>query len=297
MTFTPDAELTRVSTAPLVSPVPLDHLEGVLALYAQAWRSEALDPAKVAALLAGDQPTIGAVGSDGRLVGFVRVLTDFQFKAVVVDLLVDRYVPGAGLARRLLGAVLDHPALAGVQLFAAWSTPEASPAAASGDRADVSAATLRQAWVLAHERATLVESDHLPREETTMKHIDTDEQPTLSAEGAAAFLGIHPDAFAQHATSGTGPVAIHIAGRTMYRREDLTAWSRALFGTRQPEASNAVLAAARALHAVHHAGQDWHKADEATRAMYIAQASAVLAAAADAGWNPVADLPVLSKAS
>jgi GNAT superfamily N-acetyltransferase len=47
----------------------------------------------------------------GRLVAFARVLTDFVYKAVVFDVIVDRRHRDLGLGRLLLDAMTSHPAL------------------------------------------------------------------------------------------------------------------------------------------------------------------------------------------
>ena len=47
----------------------------------------------------------------GRLVAFARVLTDFVYKAVVFDVIVERRHRDLGLGRALLEAIISHPAL------------------------------------------------------------------------------------------------------------------------------------------------------------------------------------------
>ncbi|HUI52894.1 MAG TPA: GNAT family N-acetyltransferase [Terriglobales bacterium] len=47
----------------------------------------------------------------GRLVAFARVLTDFVYKAVVFDVIVERRHRDLGLGRLLLDAITSHPAL------------------------------------------------------------------------------------------------------------------------------------------------------------------------------------------
>ena len=47
----------------------------------------------------------------GRLLAFARVLTDFVYKAVVFDVIVERRHRSLGLGRLLLEAITAHPAL------------------------------------------------------------------------------------------------------------------------------------------------------------------------------------------
>ena len=46
---------------------------------------------------------------DGKLIGFSRVLSDFTYKALLFDFIVDKNERGHGLGRFLMEAVLTHP--------------------------------------------------------------------------------------------------------------------------------------------------------------------------------------------
>ena len=58
---------------------------------------------------------VGAVDGEEDLVGFVRVLTDFVYKATVFDLIVRPDWRGNKLGRVLMNAVITHPALGNVE--------------------------------------------------------------------------------------------------------------------------------------------------------------------------------------
>ena len=47
----------------------------------------------------------------GRLVAFARVLTDFVYNAVILDLVIDRHDPDPRLGNLLADAITAHPAL------------------------------------------------------------------------------------------------------------------------------------------------------------------------------------------
>ncbi len=55
---------------------------------------------------------------DGRQVGFARVVTDRAVFAYLMDVFVLAEHRGRGVGKRLLRAVLDHPDLQGLRLFA-----------------------------------------------------------------------------------------------------------------------------------------------------------------------------------
>jgi GNAT superfamily N-acetyltransferase len=60
--------------------------------------------------------------SGDRLVGCARVLSDFIFRAVLCDVIVDPAYRGQGIGRLLVERVVDHPRLARVQKFTLLTT-------------------------------------------------------------------------------------------------------------------------------------------------------------------------------
>lgn len=62
----------------------------------------------------------------GKQIGFVRVVTDYATFAWVDDLFVDPSIRGAGVAKRLIREVLEHPSL---NTIASWWTCSSNPAA------------------------------------------------------------------------------------------------------------------------------------------------------------------------
>jgi len=63
----------------------------------------------------------------GRLAAFARVLTDYVYKAMVFDVIVDRAHRGSGLGRMLLDAITSHPALLFVENIELYCRPELVP--------------------------------------------------------------------------------------------------------------------------------------------------------------------------
>lgn len=59
-----------------------------------------------------------------RLTGFARVLTDFVYKALVLDVIVAGPCRGTGLGQALLDAVISHPRLLEVRHFELYCRPE-----------------------------------------------------------------------------------------------------------------------------------------------------------------------------
>ncbi|MFK7735035.1 MAG: GNAT family N-acetyltransferase [Pirellulaceae bacterium] len=66
----------------------------------------------------------GVVDSQERLFGFARVVTDFVFKAMVYDLIVDEAARGFGVGKRLLSAITEHASLREVKHVELYCLPE-----------------------------------------------------------------------------------------------------------------------------------------------------------------------------
>ena len=62
-----------------------------------------------------------------RLVGFSRVISDFVFKALVLDIMIDPSLRGKGLGRFLIESLLNHPKLKDVGHFELYCLPEMAP--------------------------------------------------------------------------------------------------------------------------------------------------------------------------
>ena len=58
--------------------------------------------------------SVGLYASQGAMVGFARVLTDYALRAHLADVFVDPGSRGVGLGKSLVRTVLDHPELATV---------------------------------------------------------------------------------------------------------------------------------------------------------------------------------------
>lgn len=63
----------------------------------------------------GSSICLGVVDPQERLLGFARVLTDYMFKALVFDLIVDEASRRLGIGKRLLTAIIGHASLRDVK--------------------------------------------------------------------------------------------------------------------------------------------------------------------------------------
>jgi ribosomal protein S18 acetylase RimI-like enzyme len=106
-----------------------DRLRGdLMELYRHEWWTNQRRDEDVSRMLQHTDLVVGiCIDPGGQLVGFTRVLTDQVFKAVIFDVIVAREHRGAGLGKRLLDYVLDHPMVAGVRHIELYCKPEMIP--------------------------------------------------------------------------------------------------------------------------------------------------------------------------
>lgn len=98
----------------VLMPVTKDRVEDVVRLFSQAWWTKNRSAEDVADILNESDLTAGIVEGD-RLVAFVRALTDWRFKAVVMDLIIDDSYRNKGLGRRLCEVLLKDPRVAAIE--------------------------------------------------------------------------------------------------------------------------------------------------------------------------------------
>jgi len=93
-----------------------DHVDDLLRLYRNEWWTAEREREDVVQMLDGSDEVVAFVDRDsGGLVAFARVLTDYAYKALVLDVIVAESHRGEGLGDRLLEALVDHPRLADVE--------------------------------------------------------------------------------------------------------------------------------------------------------------------------------------
>jgi GNAT superfamily N-acetyltransferase len=65
--------------------------------------------------------------SSDRLVAFARVITDFTYKALILDVIVAKTHRDQQLGRALINALVEHPRLQAVQQFELYGLPNMVP--------------------------------------------------------------------------------------------------------------------------------------------------------------------------
>jgi len=86
-------------------------------LYKKQWWTKDRSKKEIKKMLKHSDIIIAIVNKKGRLIGFVRVLSDFVFKAEIYDVIVAKKYRGLGLGARLVQEVLTHKKLKEVKQF------------------------------------------------------------------------------------------------------------------------------------------------------------------------------------
>lgn len=112
------------STVRQIDRLTAPQVEQLCELYQRQWWSKGRAIDDVRQMLDHGGLAIGLVDESDRLVGFCRVLTDFTFRAMLYDVIVDEAWRGQGLGRQLIEAVVQHPRLQRVSRLALSCVPE-----------------------------------------------------------------------------------------------------------------------------------------------------------------------------
>ena len=102
-------------------------VEQLWQLFQEEWWTQGRTLAETSAMLRHSDEVFALMDNGEMLAGFARVITDYVFKALVLDIIIADAHRGRGLGRVLIQAVMDHPALAGVNHFELYCLPEMMP--------------------------------------------------------------------------------------------------------------------------------------------------------------------------
>jgi predicted GNAT family N-acyltransferase len=97
-------------------------------LYQKEWWTKGRKWSEVQRMVENSDITIGLCNPQTReLVAFTRVLTDYVYKALILDVIVKESYRGKKLGRILMDSVLHHPLLKDVMHFELYCRPEMIP--------------------------------------------------------------------------------------------------------------------------------------------------------------------------
>ena len=93
-------------------------------LYQKEWWTENRTLEETVSCVNGSQLCIGCVDDSGDLQGFARVITDFTFKALILDVIVSSNNRGFGVGALLLESIRNHRKVNSVKHFELYCLPE-----------------------------------------------------------------------------------------------------------------------------------------------------------------------------
>ena len=102
-------------------------IEQLWQLFQQEWWTKGRSRQETAAMLHHCDEIIAFLDGKSNLAGFARVITDYMFKALVLDIIVAKPYRGLGLGKLLIDALIEHPPLADVAHFELYCLPEMVP--------------------------------------------------------------------------------------------------------------------------------------------------------------------------
>ncbi|MBF9233649.1 GNAT family N-acetyltransferase [Microvirga alba] len=86
-------------------------------LYRKEWWTKERPFDDVVHMLAHSDIVLGCCASDGQLIGFARVLTDYTFKAFIFDVIVHSDFRGRGIGQAIVKRIISHESLRKVRSF------------------------------------------------------------------------------------------------------------------------------------------------------------------------------------
>jgi GNAT superfamily N-acetyltransferase len=116
-------------TLRLVERLDGDLPEQLHALYLEEWWTHRRNARDVRRMLDGSDVVLAFVddAQEDRLAGFARVITDFTYKALVLDVIIQADYRKIGLGARMMDEVIGHPKLKDVLHFELYCRPELVP--------------------------------------------------------------------------------------------------------------------------------------------------------------------------
>lgn len=99
------------------------HIQDLHNLYKNEWWTNQRTLQQTTQCVEGSQICIGLLDHN-TLIGFVRVITDYTFKALILDLIINNEYRAQDLGAKLMQLVKDHKKLKQVTHFELYCLPE-----------------------------------------------------------------------------------------------------------------------------------------------------------------------------
>jgi predicted GNAT family N-acyltransferase len=114
-----------INTLQPVAELTSEQVTDLYQLFDGEWWTKGRELPDIEKMLAHSDVIIGFAESEsGRLVAFARLITDYVYKALLLDVIVAEEYREQGLGKQLLEAVIHHPDLEGVRHIELYCLPE-----------------------------------------------------------------------------------------------------------------------------------------------------------------------------
>lgn len=105
-----------------------DQILDLTHMYQSEWWTKGRRLADIRTMLKNTDVLVAFCDSDSqRLVAFARVITDYVYKALILDVVVDATQRGKDLGRALMDAIVEHPKMRRLRHFELYCLPELVP--------------------------------------------------------------------------------------------------------------------------------------------------------------------------
>ena len=111
----------------IIYELSIKQISQIHSLYQREWWTNQRTLEDTASCINGSQICIAIIDDDENVIGFSRVLTDYIFKALIFDVIVDSNFREKGIGNRLIHAIKSHPQLKNVKAFELYCLPEVEP--------------------------------------------------------------------------------------------------------------------------------------------------------------------------
>lgn len=99
----------------IVETLTESQISDLMELYKNEFWSDKRTREDVVKMLAETDVIVGLVDEDDRLIGFIRVMTDFVYRAMIFDVIIKPTYRKMGLGAKLMDALINHPKLQAVE--------------------------------------------------------------------------------------------------------------------------------------------------------------------------------------
>jgi GNAT superfamily N-acetyltransferase len=100
------------------------HIRQLHQLYQGEWWTRGRSLEQTQRCVGGSQVCVGLVDANERLAAFARVVTDFTFKALIFDVIVDPAARSQGLGQRVIALIKGHDKLRDICHFELYCLPD-----------------------------------------------------------------------------------------------------------------------------------------------------------------------------